>query len=245
MPVRSESTVIDIYDHIARGYDRLVGVSPGYHRQLLLSARRMGLPDTGLGLRLLDLGCGTGASTAALLDAVPEAKIVAVDASEGMLAEARTKTWPPSVRFVRAQVEELGREVVRGPFDGAFAAHVVRDLSDLDLVLAGVLRLLRPGAPFAVHDYSVAGALRPRVRWTAACWAAAAPAAWAITGSLELYRHYGRSVRRFDSTTKFERRLATAGFADVRTQTMVGWQEGMLFTWLGRKSGADHGPAGA
>jgi ubiquinone/menaquinone biosynthesis C-methylase UbiE len=67
------------FDDGARAYDRLVGANPGYHAHLRISARRMRLPDRGRGLRLLDAGCGTGASTAALLVAAPEAEIIAVD----------------------------------------------------------------------------------------------------------------------------------------------------------------------
>ena len=64
------------FDRHAQSYDMLVGANPGYHEHLRMSTQRMGLPNRGAGLRLLDLGCGTGASTAALLDAAPEADVV-------------------------------------------------------------------------------------------------------------------------------------------------------------------------
>ena len=89
--------VTDEFDHAAGAYDRLVAANPGYHSHLRASARRLRLPGRGKGLRLLDLGCGTGASTAALLRAVPLARIAAVDASQGMLDAAAAKTWPPGV----------------------------------------------------------------------------------------------------------------------------------------------------
>jgi ubiquinone/menaquinone biosynthesis C-methylase UbiE len=68
------------FDIGASAYDRLVGANPGYHDHLRISARRLRIPNGGRGLRLLDAGCGTGASTAALLEAAPHAEIVAVDA---------------------------------------------------------------------------------------------------------------------------------------------------------------------
>ena len=84
-----------------------------------MSARRMGLRDGGAGLRLLDLGCGTGASTAALLDAAPQATITAVDASGEMLAQAKRKTWPSNVTFVHADAEDLAKagDVLRVTFE--------------------------------------------------------------------------------------------------------------------------------
>ena len=98
------------FDRHARGYDKLVGANPGYHEHLRMSAQRMGLPGRGAGLRLLDLGCGTGASTAALLDAAPEAEIIAVDASAEMLAQARPRSGRSTVRFVHGDAADLARQ---------------------------------------------------------------------------------------------------------------------------------------
>jgi len=109
------SNVARAFDEHARSYDRLVGANRGYHEHLRMSARRMGLRDRGAGMRLLDLGCGTGASTQALLDAAPEAEIIGVDASYEMLSIARAKTWPPGVRFVHASVDELATNIELTP----------------------------------------------------------------------------------------------------------------------------------
>ena len=95
------------FDHASRTYDRLTGLNPGYRADLLRSARRLRLPGDGAGLHLLDLGCGTGASTRALLRAAPRARITAVDASAGMLRRALAKPWPDSVRFLHLSAEEL------------------------------------------------------------------------------------------------------------------------------------------
>ncbi|MGH3927469.1 MAG: class I SAM-dependent methyltransferase, partial [Pseudonocardiaceae bacterium] len=113
------------FDTAAASYDRLVAASPGYHENLARSAGRMQLPGDGAGLHLLDLGCGTGASTAALLAAAPQAGITAVDASAGMLARAREADWPAGVSFVHARAEELAAAGVHGPYDGIFAAYLV------------------------------------------------------------------------------------------------------------------------
>lgn len=229
----------EAFDTIARGYDRLVDANPGYHEHLRLSVRRMGLPGRGEGLRLLDLGCGTGASTAALLDVAPKAEIVGVDASAGMLAAAKAKSWPASVRFVQAGVEDLAHDPgavgVRGPFDGVLAAYLIRNLPDPDAGLRAIFALLRPGAPLAVHDYSIADSLRARLTWTALCWIVVIPAGSAITGNTDIYKYLWRSVRRFDGAAAFERRLARAGFVDPRTQTMPGWQQKIVHTFLGRR----------
>ena len=101
----------------------------------------MQLPDAGRGLRLLDIGCGTGASTAALLKQAPHAQIIGVDGSAGMLARARAKDWPDTVSFVQSRAEDLEQAGVSGPFDGILAAYLVRNLPDPDPVLRALRAL--------------------------------------------------------------------------------------------------------
>ena len=141
----------------------------------------MRLPDGGHGLRLLDAGCGTGASTAALLAAAPHAEIVAFDASAEMLAQARAKPWPASVRFVHSRAEDLADAGVRGPFDGILAAYLIRNLPDPDGQLRALHDLLRPGGTLAVHEYSVRDSRRARAMWHLVAWSVIIPAGRAAT----------------------------------------------------------------
>jgi ubiquinone/menaquinone biosynthesis C-methylase UbiE len=222
------------FDRHAQSYDKLVGANPGYHEHLRMSTQRMGLPNRGAGLRLLDLGCGTGASTAALLDAAPEADITAVDASTEMLAQARRKVWPERVRFVHGDATQL-TGLVRGPFDGILAAYLVRNLAEPDAALRQFHDLLRPGAPLALHEYSVRDSARSRAVWTAVCWTVIIPMGLARTGSSDLYRYLWRSVLRFDGVRQLSQRMRAAGFDDVRVQTVPGWQQHIVHTVLGRR----------
>ncbi|MBQ0928332.1 class I SAM-dependent methyltransferase [Saccharopolyspora endophytica] len=219
------------FDGAAASYDALVAADPGYHRDLRASASRMGLPGRGAGLRVLDAGCGTGASTAAVLDAAPLAQVVAVDASEQMLRCARRKPWPPSVRFAHCRVEDLPEN---GPFDAVFAAYLVRNLDDPDEQLRAFRRLLRPGGRLVVHEFSVRDSMRARAVWNLVCWTIIIPAGTAASGSSALYRYLWRSVRSFDGVERFQRRLRDCGFTDVETRTVSGWQRRVVHTFLAR-----------
>ncbi len=224
------------FDIAAASYDRLVGASPGYHDNLVRSVRRMQLPGEGAGLHLLDLGCGTGASTAALLAAAPQATITAVDASTGMLARARQADWPQRVSFVHSRAEDLAAAGVHGPFDGIFAAYLVRNLPDPDPVLAGLRDLLAPGAPLAIHDYALDGRVRSRAIWTAVSWTVIIPAGKVVTGRASLYRYLWRSVLRFDTVDALADRLRGHGLHDVGIATMPGWERGIVHTVVARRS---------
>jgi ubiquinone/menaquinone biosynthesis C-methylase UbiE len=219
------------FDRGASAYDRLVGANPGYHAHLRRSARALGGPANGAGSRLLDAGCGTGASTAALVAAAPRAEIVAVDASPGMLAQARAKPWPVTVRFVHSRIEELTEAGVHGPFDGIFAAYLIRNLPDPDAALASLRALLRPGGVLVVHDYTVRDSMIARLVWHTVCWTVIIPAGRLTTGDAELYRYLWHSVLDFDGARGFAVRLRRAGFTDVRTSTVTGWQRGIVHTF--------------
>lgn len=226
--------VPNAFDAGADAYDGLVGANPGYHSHLRLSAQRMELPDGGRGLRLLDIGCGTGASTAALLRAAPHAEIVGVDGSAGMLAKAVAKPWPASVSFVHSRVEDLADAGVRGPFDGVLAAYLVRNVDDPDSVLRSLRNLLRPGGVFAAHEYSVRDSARARIVWNLVSTAIIIPAGRLRSGDADLYRYLRRSVNEFDGAADFRNRMQRNGFTDVRSLTVPGWQNGIVHTFLGR-----------
>jgi ubiquinone/menaquinone biosynthesis C-methylase UbiE len=226
------SDVAATFDAGASSYDALVDANPGYHAHLRLSAQRMGIPGGGRGLRLLDVGCGTGASTAALLSVAPEAEIVGVDGSAGMLAQAAAKRWPPSVRFVHSHVEDLAAAGVDGPFDGILAAYLIRNVADPDGVLCDLRDLLRPGGTLAVHEYSVRDSRVAMATWNAVCATIIIPAGRIRTGDGSLYRYLRRSVNQFDGATRLRERLRDNGFTDVRSETMSGWQRGIVHTFL-------------
>ncbi|MEU3017956.1 class I SAM-dependent methyltransferase [Nocardiopsis sp. NPDC007018] len=231
--------VTEEFDLAAPAYDRLVSRSPGYHRDLRASAIRLRLPDRGEGLLLLDLGCGTGASTAALAREYPLARIVGVDSSEGMLREARAKRWSDRVTFRRARAQDLtpewAGEALGGPADAVFAAYLVRNVPDPDAFLAGALALLCPGGRMALHEYSVADSAAARAVWTAVCWGVVVPSGRVLVGRDDLFRYLWRSVLDFDGREALLERMGAAGLVSVASAPMPGWRYGITHTFVGAR----------
>ncbi|WP_375487544.1 class I SAM-dependent methyltransferase [uncultured Jatrophihabitans sp.] len=234
------------FDATAEHYDVMVGLNPGYHEHLRTAADALAerlTPGDGP-LRLADLGCGSGASTVALVDALgpaaSDAEILGVDASDGMLAVARRKAWPAGVRFQHGMAEDVaaGHWGLDRPLDGVLACYLFRNVQDRDGAVAAVYDVLAPDGWLVVQEYSVAGSRRSAALWTFICWAVVIPLSLVLTRRTTLYRYLWRSVLRFDSVTRFEARLRAAGFTDVSTRSVDGWQHGILHTVVGRRPAA-------
>jgi ubiquinone/menaquinone biosynthesis C-methylase UbiE len=232
------------FDRAAPRYDLLVGLNPGYHRHLRSAARvlrqALGRRHSAGALRLADLGCGSGASTRALVDSFGMAvRITGVDASAGMLTQARRKRWPAGVAFRQSRAQDLlSRRDELGlgePLDGVLACYLFRNVPERDELLAAVRELLRPGGVLVVQDYSMAERWHARPVWTLVCWLVVMPLSIVTGGHWRLHHYLWRSVLDFDSVQTFAHRLQRAGFTDVRFRTVAGWQRGILHTFHARK----------
>lgn len=105
--------------------------------------------------RFLDLGCGGGALTLALLDRYPQAHVTLVDYSEPMLAEARERLAPYGEQCTILSAD-LGQEDwlqdvrPQAPFDAAVSGFAIHHLTDerKRALYAELFGLLRHGAFF-------------------------------------------------------------------------------------------------
>ncbi len=101
--------------------------------------------------RVLEIGCGTGNSTAAFLNQHPCA-LTGIDLSRGMLREAQRKNL--AARFVQSDAHALPfRDAA---FDYAFAVLVIHHLDDLERFFGECRRVLGDGILAIVtasHDF--------------------------------------------------------------------------------------------
>lgn len=220
------------FDGVAKAYDLLTTLNPGYHRHLRMSAARLGAPPRG---RVLDLCCGTGASTEALRAELPAASLVGLDASKGMLEIARTKRSLAGVRFLHGDAMDPAAAGVEGGLDGILMAYGIRNVPDPDVCLDRLFALLRPGGSICFHEYSVAGSRKSQIVWDAVSFGIIVPSGFLTAPRSPIYRYLHASVRAFDSVAAFEERLGRHGFVDVRTLPMDGWQRGIVHSFLARR----------
>jgi SAM-dependent methyltransferase len=105
------------------------------------------------GLRVLDVGCGTGAITAGIAGAVgPAGEVVGIDRDPALLARARAQHGGiPALRFVEADVCDF--EDGAG-FDVVSAARVLQWIEKPAHALARMVRATRPGGLVVALEYS-------------------------------------------------------------------------------------------
>jgi ubiquinone/menaquinone biosynthesis C-methylase UbiE len=220
------------FDRVAPRYDLLAALNPGYARHLRSSVARMRLPDRS---RVLDLCCGTGLSTKAIRAVLPGARITGMDASVGMLEAAREKRELSDVTWLVGDATDPAAHGAAGPYDGVLMAYGLRNVPDPELCLRNLLPLLAPGGTLCLHEYSVAGSRWARMVWNLVIVGVVIPLAVLLTGSSRIFRYLRRSVLEFDSVPQLEERLRRAGFVNVRTETMDGWQRGIVHSFLAER----------
>jgi demethylmenaquinone methyltransferase/2-methoxy-6-polyprenyl-1,4-benzoquinol methylase len=132
--------VNEMFDSSAPHYDWITGAmsfgTGRWYRGDVL--RRHGVAA---GTRLLDVGSGTGVIAALAQEmAGPAGRVVAVDPSEGMLAEAR-KAGVRDTRVGRGEALPVGD----GEFDILTMGYALRHVEDLVTTFREYRRALRPG----------------------------------------------------------------------------------------------------
>jgi ubiquinone/menaquinone biosynthesis C-methylase UbiE len=112
----------------------------------------LGLPK---GLRWLDVGCGNGAFTEALIGHSAPAEVTGIDPSEGQLAYARTRPGAKLAQFRTAGAQEL--PFADDSFDAATMALVITFVPDALKAVGEMARVVRPGGCVATYMWDIPG----------------------------------------------------------------------------------------
>lgn len=105
------------------------------------------------GMRVLDLGCGTGQDFDLLVEAVgPEGEVVGLDLSSGMLDRARARIRRAGWDNVRVEQVDLCGDWSVEPVDAVAAAMVFSALPDPARTLDAAWSALRSGGVFGILD---------------------------------------------------------------------------------------------
>jgi SAM-dependent methyltransferase len=124
----------------------------------------LGVPPGG---RWLDVGCGTGALTEAILALASPRELKGVDASEGYVAFARERVRDARASFAAGNAQALPCET--GAYDAVVSGLVVNFVPRAGAAVAEMARAARAGGTVAAYVWDYAGEMQlMRHFWDAA-----------------------------------------------------------------------------
>jgi demethylmenaquinone methyltransferase/2-methoxy-6-polyprenyl-1,4-benzoquinol methylase len=226
--------VARMFDGISGRYDLLnrllsMGIDIRWRRVALRMLRERGIPS-----RVLDVATGTADLALALAADLPEAEVIGVDLSEGMLGVGRQKVerngLRSRVRLEQADAENLPFE--DGSFDAVTVAFGVRNFENLDKGLGELQRVLRPGGHLMVLEFS--RPTSPLVKGLMNLYSRSlmpALGGW-LSKDRAAYAYLPASVQVFPEGDAFEERLQRAGLQPLRQRRL---SMGISSVYIARK----------
>ncbi|RYY98436.1 MAG: bifunctional demethylmenaquinone methyltransferase/2-methoxy-6-polyprenyl-1,4-benzoquinol methylase UbiE [Chitinophagaceae bacterium] len=183
---------------------------------------------------LLDMATGTADMALTAARMLQPAKIVGVDLSEGMLAVGRRKVAEAKlgtqIELVAGDSETIN--FADNTFDAGMVAFGVRNFENLEKGLGELLRVLKPGAPLLVLEFS-----RPQLPvvkqfygWYMG-WLAPQMARW-FKQNKKAYQYLNASANAFPDRQHFVDILNNVGYIDTSFKPL---SLGICCIYAGRK----------
>ena len=167
---------------------------------------RLGVPEA---RRWLDVGCGTGALSEAILTTLAPVEVLGVDPSPAFVADATTRVTDARAAFRVGDAEHL--PVEDGSFDAVVSGLVLNFVPDQAAALREMRRAVRPGGVVAAYVWDYADGMQLiRHFWDAAV--EAAPEAAGLREDLRFPMCRPEPLRRL---------FRDAGLADVAVEEIV------------------------
>jgi demethylmenaquinone methyltransferase/2-methoxy-6-polyprenyl-1,4-benzoquinol methylase len=184
------------------------------------------------GMRILDVGGGTGDIAVRILKRAPAA-VTVVDINHEMLAVGRDRAIDQGVlhgvAWVCGDAERL--PVADGSADAVTIAFCIRNVTHIPAVLAEARRVLKPGGRFLCLEFSrVALPLLDRVYDTYS-FTVLPRLGRLVAGDAEAYRYLAESIRKFPSQQAFARMISAAGLDLVRYRNLSGGIAALHSAW--------------
>ena len=232
--IQNKKEVPSEFNRVAKRYDLATLLSQGYQKDLQTSVNRMNLKGNEL---LADLCCGTGKSTIACLNNLPNGKVIGIDNSEGMLQAAREKLYAKfgggRVSFVQQDIMNL--DIDDNSLDAIFMAYGIRNMPDFEKCVKNLYRVLKPGGKICVHEYSLSKSFASNLYWKTLGYFLIIPFAGLTTGSTKIFRYLIKSVEIFLSPEEFTNLLNNAGFKNINHIPLESWRKPILHTFIAQK----------
>ena len=174
---------------------------------------------------VLDIAGGTGDLAARFAELVgPEGRVVLADINDSMLQVGRDKLLDQgrlrNIEFVQADAQYL--PFPDDSFDCITIAFGLRNVTDIDLALRSMLRVLKPGGRLLVLEFS-----KPQNELLSKAYDTYSFRVLPLMGKLvandsESYQYLAESIRKHPDQATLKDMMEDAGFSQVEYHNMTG-----------------------
>ena len=231
-----QAMVDDVFHKVARRYDLMNDLmSGGLHRvwkDALVSKLRP--PKSARAFHLLDLAGGTGDVSFRVIEAAGKgARATVADINADMLAVGRERAEKRGLAD-KAEFVEANAETLSFPdksFDAATIAFGIRNVPRIELALAEIYRVLKPGGHFLCLEFSPEQMPGLDALYELYSFRVIPEIGKLVAGDAEPYRYLVESIRRFPAPEAFASMMRQAGFERVSFTPMTGGIVALYSGW--------------
>jgi len=223
-----------MFDELAPDYDRMnalitFGLAPSWRFELVRRAVPCG--------RCLDLGCGTGDLTEALLQEDAGARLVGFDLTRSMLRGAASRLESEELldRAALAQGDAEKLPFATGAFDTVVSAFLMRNVGDRRAAYAEVARVLKPGGRFLQLELSKPKNALVRAGYLLYFQHGMPRLAGLFSKHRQSFRYLAESIDRWPDAKGVADEIRAGGFARVERAALL---LGGVAIWTAFKGGA-------
>jgi len=212
---KNPDEVAAMFDGVAKRYDLVNDLlSLGQTKAWRRATTKIIAPKRGM--KILDLAAGTGSSSEPL--AAAGADVIPADFSEGMLAAGRKAR--PHLAFTKADALDLPFK--EGEFDLVTISFGLRNTADIDLALAQMLRVTKPGGQLVVCEFSSPTRAPFRAIYTNYLMRALPWVARKTSSNPDAYIYLAESIRAWPDQKALAAKIEAAGWSGVSWTNLTG-----------------------
>ncbi len=218
------SLVADVFHSVASRYDLMNDLmSGGIHR--IWKRFTIELSGVRRGHRVLDIAGGTGDLAAKFARLVGDSgEVVLADINDSMLSVGRDKLLDSglctNVRFVQADAQHL--PFPEDSFDCITIAFGLRNVTDKDLALRSMLRVLKPGGRLLVLEFSKPQNEVISRAYDAYSFNVLPRLGKLVTDDSDSYQYLAESIRMHPDQETLKDMMVEAGFSQCEFYNMTG-----------------------
>lgn len=180
--------------------------------------------------RVLDLACGTGVLTAKLA-ALGPLKVIGLDPSEGMLAQAEKRTaGAGNICYVKGFAEALPFE--KESFNTVTVSYGIRNFADRCVAFSQIYRVLEPDGTLFILEFSPDMPSWRNALQRFYIHSVLPVLGWMGTGKKAAYRYLRDSVESFPHASVISEELSGAGFSVI---SYTRWFPGIAVLFIAKK----------